>query len=175
MYRILILISVLILLACRPLTAQKGAAILPGEFKKWLGCWSGIQHYNGTIIRKPFSTKAELVVKQLANPNSFEILHIYTRDPNENVADTITISKDGRKLNRGVIKSKRLTKDDVLEIVTEEPGFDHDYNKNAIVRQTYSISKNSYRYTRQVLLQGQADWLDREEFNYAPAQCGEDK
>jgi len=175
MYRKLIFTCVLILVASRILTAQKGVTVSPAELKKWVGCWNGIQNYSGTIIRKPFSTKAQLVVKQLTNLNSFQFLHIYTKDPNENVADTITISKDGRKLNGGLIKSKRLTKEGELEIVTEVPGFDHDYNKKAVVRQTYSVSKNSYRFKKQVQLQGQADWLDREEFNYEPVPCDDEK
>src|SRR4051794_39002647 len=136
MYRKLVSFSVLLLLTVCFAKAQKGPAVLAGELKKWVGCWNGILSYSGTIIRKPFSTKAQLLVKQLPNPKSFQFLHIYTTNPNENVADTITISNDGRKLNGGGIKSKRLTKDGQLEIVTEIPGFDHDYNKKAVVRQT---------------------------------------
>jgi hypothetical protein len=154
-------------------SAQKGTVVSANEFKNWVGCWNGTQNYNGTIIRKPFSTNARLVVKQLTDPHSFQFLHIYTKDPHENVADTITVSKDGRKLNGGAIKSKRLTKEGMLEIVTEFAGFDKDYNKTAIVRQTFWVSKNDYRFKKQVQLQGEADWLDREEFDFIKAPCEE--
>lgn len=162
---------IIVILTICSLAAQKVATISPAEFKNLTGCWQGTLNYSGTVIRKPFTTRAELVFKQIQASNSFRFLHIYTANPNENVADTITISKDGKKLNDATIKSKRTTKDGSLEIITEAAGFDHDNDKAAIIRQTYTIGKSLYTYKNQVQLEGQTDWLDRKEFKYTRKRC----
>jgi hypothetical protein len=171
MYKKLFFTSILAIVVMGSVSAQKAVTISAKELKSFIGCWQGTLNYSGTMIRKPFVTTAELVVKQLAKVNQFQFLHIYTKDPKENVADTITISKDGKKLNNGVIKSKRYTSEGDLEIITEVSGFDHDNNKPSIVRQTYRIGKKLYTYKKQVKLQGQEDWLDREDFNYSSKPC----
>jgi hypothetical protein len=98
-------------------------------------------------------------------------VHVYSEDPRENVSDTITISKDGKKLNQERIKVKRYSAGGDLEIITEAAGFDHDNNKAAIVRKTYIVGKKRYNYKKQVQLQGEEEWLDREDFFYSCTPC----
>ena len=74
-------------------------------------------------------------------------------------------------LTHDSIKSKRLTKEGNIEITTEASGFDRDSNKATIIRQTYTIGKNTYTYKKQVKLEGQADWLERQEFKYESRPC----
>lgn len=164
-------ISIFVLLDLTNVVAQKSATVSLKEFKCLIGCWQGTLNYSGTIIRKPYTTTAELVVKQILASNKFEFINIYTKDPKENVADTITVSGDGRKLNEGNVKSKQYTKDGNIEIITEALGFDHDNNKAALVRQTYTIGKKLYNYKKQVQVEGQEDWLDRQEFTYSRKPC----
>jgi hypothetical protein len=162
---------ILVIFTCYSVFAQKDPIISTAALKNLIGCWQGTLNYSGTIIRKPYTTTAELVVKQIGASSSFEFLHIYTKDPGEKVADTITISKDGRKLNNGTITSERYTSEGNLEIITEFAGFDHDNNKAAIIRQTYTIGEQFYTYKKQVQLEGQTDWLERQEFLYARKAC----
>ncbi len=160
-----------VILAISLVVAQKSATNSKKDFKNLIGCWQGTLNYSGTLIRKPYTTTAELVVKQIGNSDKFEFLNIYTKDPGDKSCDTITISKDGRKLNDETIISKRCTGEGNVEIITEVSGFDHDNNKAAIVRQTYTIGTDLYIYKKQVQLEGQADWLERQEFKYISKPC----
>lgn len=163
-------ITIILLSACS-VVGQKGPSVSTAAFTNLTGCWQGTLNYSGTIIRKPYSTPATLVVRQIGKSNQFVFLHTYTTDPKDALQDTITISKDGRMLNKGPIKSKRSTTDGDLEIITESQGFDHDNNIASVIRQTYSFGKERYVYKKQVQLQGQTDWLDRQEFNYLRTRC----
>lgn len=163
--------AVVVILTSCSVVAQKDPGSSTGNFKNLIGCWQGTLNYSGTMIRKPYSTNAELVIKQIGSSDAFEFLHIYTANRNENVADTITVSKDGKKLNDGIIKSKRSTSEGNVEIMTEVAGFDPDNNTTAVIRQTYTIGKDVYTYKKQVQPVGQHDWLDRQEFKYARKIC----
>jgi len=168
--KIFFTITVVMLTSCSVI-AQKSVAISPAAFKNLTGCWQGTLNYSGTMIRKPYTTTAELLIKQIGKSSKFEFLHAYTKDPSDNVADTITISKDGKKLNHETIKSKQYTPEGNLEIITEVSGFDHDNNKAAIVRQTYTIGKQLYTYKKEVQPEGQTDWLERHKFSYVRKLC----
>ena len=162
---------IFILVSIFPAVAQKHPAVSIKDFRNLVGCWQGILNYSGTMIRKPYATKAELVVKQIGRSNRFDFVHIYTKDPHDNVHDTITISNDGKKVRKEAIKSKRYNKKGNLEIITEDLGFDHDNNKPSLIRQVYTFGKGYYMYKKQVQLEGQTEWLDRQEFNYVRKPC----
>jgi hypothetical protein len=151
--------------------AQKRVTISSATLKNLVGCWQGTMNYSSTIIRKPYTTTAELIIRQLGKSNKFEVVHVYTKDPRENVIDTIIISKDCRKLNNASIKTKRTTRQGSTEIITTVSELDHDNNKPATVKRTYTLGKNLYTYKKQVQLQGQSAWLDREEFTYTRKAC----
>jgi hypothetical protein len=99
------------------------------------------------------------------------LLHIYPQASNEQRADTLSISEDGKALNKASITSKRRTPDGNLEIITAMAGFDQDNNKAAIIKQTYTIGKELYTYKQQVQLNGEKEWLDRREFIYLRTPC----
>lgn len=164
--------AIVVMLTCCTVVAQKGPTISPDTFKNLIGCWQGTLNYSGTVIRKPYTTTATLIVKQIDTSSAFELLHVYTQEePDEEVADTITIAKDGSKINNGTITSTQYTTDGNLEIITEFPGFDHDNNKAAIIRQTYTIGKQQFTYKKDVRLEGQTEWLERQEFTYIRKAC----
>lgn len=166
-YKLFFLSSIVVFLAFHSAIAQQSSSVSIRELSVLVGSWKGTLNYGGTIIRKPYTTTAELVVKQIGSSNKFELLHVYTKDPNDNTRDTISISDNGTALNRATIKSKRTTSDGNMEIITEVPGFDHDNDKAAIVRHTYTIGKQNYKFKKEVQLEGLSDWLERQEFNYA--------
>jgi hypothetical protein len=167
--------SIIIIVLINLASAQKTATMSATTLKSLIGCWQGTLNYSGTMIRKPFTTTSELIIRQLGRSNKFEFVNAYTKDAHDNKSDTITISSNGRKLNNDAIKSKRNTGDGNMEIVTEALGFDHDNNKKAMIRQTYTIGKQLYSYKKQVQPEGQADWLDREEFTYTRVACKNEK
>ena len=150
--------------------AQKGFRIAPKEIKNLIGCWQGTLNYNGTLIRKPHVASSGLVIKQIGSSKKFDCLNIYTKEPSENVSDTLVISNDGRKLNGVLIVSKKHTVKGV-EIITEASGFDKENNKTAKFRYIYLIGRNNYTYKKVVQVSGQADWIEREEFMYVRKAC----
>ncbi len=165
----------LVILFCLSAAAQKNATVSAKAFQNLIGCWQGTLNYSGTIIRKPFTTPAELIVKQIGTSNQFVFLHIYAKDSNQKVADTLIISNDGKKINNATITSKQCTPEGNVEIITEFSGFDHDNNKAAVIKQTYTIGKQLYIYKKEVQLEGQTDWLDRQDFEYKRKACGNKK
>jgi hypothetical protein len=157
--------------AVQPVVARKPVTISAKDIKNIVGCWNAKLDYSGTIVRKPYTTHALVAGSQLGNANTFRLVYSYTANAADNTADTISISKDGRKLNGATIQSKRCTKGGAIEITTEAAGFDHDQNQKVLVRQLYTIGKRTYTYKKQVKLQGQTEWLDRQLFTYTRMQC----
>ena len=153
--------------------AQKTSVVSSHDIKSLVGCWQGTLNYSGTIVRKPYSTTATLHITQGGNPSQFKLLHIYTKDPHDQTTDTITISTDGKKMNGAAVKSKQIISSGNIEITTEFPGFDSDHNKAALIRRVYDISNNAYSIRKYVLVEGQSEWQEREEFIYARKSCEE--
>jgi hypothetical protein len=154
--------------------AQKRPVVSPGALKPLIGCWQATLHYSGTVVRKPFTTTADVVVTQIAT-GKYQLLYVYTNDPDENVADTIAISKDGKRMRHATITTRRYTKAGDLQIVAEEIDLDRDNNTAVKIRETYTIGKQRYIYIKQVQPTGQADWLDRQEFIYTRQKCSSKK
>src|SRR3954468_119439 len=119
MIRKILCTAILALLTCYAVVAQKDTTMLPAAFKQLVGCWQGTLNYSGTIIRKPYSTTAALVVKQIGMSCQFEFLHIYGNDPNDKLADTLTIATDSSLLNHAPVTSRQYTPEGNLVIITE--------------------------------------------------------
>ena len=154
-------------------TAQKTTVVSSRDLQSLVGCWQGTLNYSGTIVRKPYSTTATLHVTQAGNSNQFKLNHVYTKDPNDQTTDTITISSDGKKMNGAAVKSKRIINPGNIEITTELPGFDSDHNKVALIKRVYDISNNAFSVRKYVLVEGQTEWQEREEFIYVRKSCDE--
>jgi hypothetical protein len=166
-YKLIFSSLIAILFTFYSATAQQNSSVSTKELSVLIGTWQGTLNYSGTITRKPYTTTAELVIKQIGTSNKFELLHVYTKDPNDNTRDTISISENGTAINGVLIKSKRTMSNGNIVIVTEAKGFDRDNNKAAFIRHTYTIGKQNYQYKKEVQPEGQTDWLERQEFNYA--------
>lgn len=151
--------------------AQKRITISTSELKNLTGCWQGTLNYSGTIIRKPYSANADLNIKQIGNTKSFELLHTYSPNISDRTYDTLNISTDNRKFEGAAIVTKNLKKNGTLIIITESKGFDHDNNQQALIRQTYTICKRKYTYTKQMKFNGQMEWIEREAFTYKRKEC----
>ena len=163
--------TIAVMLTIYPALSQNSPGISPATFKNLVGCWQGTLNYSGTIVRKPYTTSAALVVKQIGESNKYVLLNIYTNDPNDNSSDTIAVSNDGKKINGATVKSTQQADDGSLMIIMEVAGFDHNNNKTAILRHSYTVGKNSYTYKKDIQLQGQTDWLEREVFKYFRTDC----
>lgn len=150
--------------------AQKPATFSEASFASLPGCWQGTLNYSGTIIRKPYTTRAELVVTSITN-NNYQLVHKYPTG--EIRYDTLFISANEERINGAPVVAKQHMSNQNLELVTEAPGFDPDENKNVVVRQTYTINKENYTYKKQIRLEGQTEWLERQQFSYTRKDCSD--
>jgi hypothetical protein len=164
-------VSALALLTAYSTFGQTRTAISPKELKNLIGCWHGVLNYSGTIIRKPYTVNADLVIKQIGKSNKFEFQNIYPKEPTDNKADTFTISKDGRKINGVTIKLKKYTKEGYLKIITEAAGIDEDSNEAVMIRNTYTIGKSVYKYNKDVQRRGEREWMERQGSEYGRNRC----
>jgi len=90
----------------------------------------------------------------------------YPDEPKANSADTITISGNGKMINKERVRSKKKLDNGKLEIITEINGVDGNDNKPAIIRTTYTVGKNTYTNIKEIQFTGQNEWIKRHEYSY---------
>jgi len=59
-----------------------------------------------------------------------------------------------------------MTEDGVVQIVTEFSGKDGNENKNALIRNIYTIEANTFDIRKEVLFEGSKEWKKRNEYNF---------
>lgn len=142
------------------------------DIKRVVGCWEGTLTYLDYSSNKPFSMPANLNVSQIGKSDSFSFANLYPEEPNANSVDTVTISPNGKAMNKEVVKSKHTLKDGSLEIVTELLGEDGNDNKKATFRFTYIIGPHVYEHKKEVQFVGTSTWILRHEYKYKRKSCG---
>ena len=129
------------------------------DFNLLLGRWKGSLTYLDYTSGKPYTMPADIEVRQL---------DVYQRqnETSANSIDTISVSADGKYIDKALIKSRRKLKNGNVEIVAEEQGKDGNDNKNATFRHTYLISKTHYSKKKEVQFEGETNWIKRHEYSY---------
>ncbi len=159
----------LLIVTIHSASAQKHITLSTAELNNLNGCWRGTLNYSGTMIRKPYTTKARLTIKQIGQAKAYSLVHAYPG--NELTSDTFNISTNGSSVNGAHILSKKTIQKGKLVIVTRETGDDRDYTQPVLIQKTYSICKNKYTYTKKIKAKDQVEWLDREVFIYERIPC----
>ena len=134
------------------------------DFKPALGKWTGTLTYLDYTSGKPYTMPANITVS--ADPQNIRqiILSIeYPDEPKANGNDTLTISSDGKMLNRDVVISKQKS-NGKLEIITERNDVDGNDRKKALIRHIYSIGKKSFSNRKEVKFEGEEKWILRNEY-----------
>ena len=150
-------------------SAQKKITLSTPELNNLTGCWQGTLNYSGTMIRKPYTTKASLTINRIGQAKAYTLVHAYPG--NELTSDTFNISTNGSSVNGARIFSKKTTQKGKLVIVTQQTGYDNDYAQSVIIQKTYSICKNKYTYSKKIKAKDHVEWLDREGFMYERIAC----
>ena len=144
--------------------AQAPVKVSLKDFKTAFGKWEGALTYLDYGTGKPFSMPANIAIsgngKQLFFENS------YPEEPEANETDTVAIAAKGTLLDGEKVVSKRKLADDKCEIVTEIQGVDGNENKPARMRHTYTLGRNVYVVRKDVLFEGEKEWIMRHEFRY---------
>lgn len=146
--------------------AQNSNKIILKDFSKLTGSWEGSLTYLDYSSGKPYTMKANVEIKLISNTNKIIFQNVYPNEMSANSIDTISISKDGRYIDKELIKSKIKLSNGDIEIITEEIGNDGNDNKTAIFRHTYTFGFTKYKKTKEVKFNGETAWIKRHEYSY---------
>ena len=140
-----ICITLLISTVCN---AQNSFTTIQKDFEKLSGKWQGSLTYLDYSSGKPYTMPADIEIKRIKKTYSFIFSNTYPNEASANSIDTISISTDGKYINKELVKLKRKLPNGDIEIVTEELGNDGNDNKPAtfnthihLVKQHTSIEK----------------------------------
>lgn len=129
-----------------------------------LGEWEGSLTYIDYSSNKPYTMPANLSVSQGKNENQLSLYYTYPNEPKANSKGRISLSKDGKALNKEAVKSKQSMPDGQVLITTEYSGKDN--NKKAIIRNLYSISEERFVIRKEVQFENNVEWLKRNEYSF---------
>jgi hypothetical protein len=136
------------------------------DFNKLSGSWNGSLTYLDYSSGKPYTMPANLEIRRIAKTNKFVFSNIYPNEPSANSKDTVTISTDGKFIDKELVKSRRKLPNGDLEIITEEFGKDGNDDKPATFRHTYTLGPSTYINRKDVQFTGETEWINRHEYSY---------
>lgn len=136
------------------------------DFKKLSGTWEGSLTYLDYSSGKPYTMPANIEIKKIDKTNKFAFSNVYPNEVSANSIDTVSISTDGRYIDKESIKSRRKLSNGDIEIITEEIGNDGNDNKPAIFRNTYTFGLTTYKKRKDVQFNGETEWINRHEYSY---------
>ena len=137
------------------------------ELKGLLGSWQGTLTYRDYTTQQPYTLPANLTVSPAANERQLVFAHTYPNEPKANAADTLTLSADGSRLNKGEVKWVTTQPDGSTEVVTEFLGVDGNDNQPALIRHTYLFGQSGFMKRKEVQFVGQKEWILRNEYKYS--------
>jgi hypothetical protein len=146
--------------------AQTSTKISAKDFKKLLGSWKGTLTYLDYSSGKPYTMPADIEVKRIKKTKKFIFSNIYPNEKSANSIDTTIISKDGKYIDKALIKSRRKLENGDIEIITEELGKDGNDDKPATFRHTYTFGYKTFKKRKDVQFIGETNWINRHEYSY---------
>lgn len=146
--------------------SQTSPKILNKDLNLLAGSWKGSLTYLDYTSNKPYTMPADLNIRRQGNSGIFILSNLYPNEPKANSLDTMTISHNGKMINKEAVKSKRILSNGDIEIVTETKGIDGNENKPAIIRITYTIGKTNFTNIKEVQFVGNTQWIKRHEYSY---------
>lgn len=158
-----LIITLLITTIC---SAQNSFKSIQKDFYKLSGTWEGSLTYLDYSSGKPYTMPADIEIKRIGKTNKFVFSNIYPNETNANSIDTISISTDGKYIDKELVKSRCKLPDGDIEIITEEFGKDGNDNKPATFRHTYTLGQTTYKNRKDVQFPGETEWINRHEYSY---------
>lgn len=155
-----------IVLATTVSNAQTNFKTLFRDFQNLSGSWTGSLTYLDYSSGKPYTMPADVEIKRIGTTNQFALSNLYPNEPNANSTNTVTISTDGKYINKELVKSRRTLPSGGVEIITEEAGTDGNERKPATVRHIYLLGKTIFKKRKDVQFVGETNWLNRHEYAY---------
>ncbi|MFB9110583.1 hypothetical protein [Flavobacterium gyeonganense] len=146
--------------------AQNSFKTIQKDFYKLSGTWEGSLTYLDYSSGKPYTMPANIEIKRIGKSEKFVFSNIYPNETSANSIDTISISPDGKYIEKELVKSKRKLPDGNIEIITENFGNDGNDNKPATIRHTYTLGPTIYKNRKDVQFAGETEWINRHEYSY---------
>ena len=158
-----IIITFLIMTNCN---AQINPKISIKDFDRLIGNWQGSLTYLDYSSGKPYTMPADIEIKRIGKTNMFIFLNTYPKESSANSVDTITISSDGKHIDKELFKSRHKLPNGDIEMITEELGKDGNNNKPATIKHTYTFGKTKYVNRKDIQFIGETEWINRHEYSY---------
>ena len=158
-----LIISLLIATICN---AQNNFKTIQKDFKKLSGIWQGSLTYLDYSTGKSYTMPADIKIKRFNKTDKFIFSNIYPNEASANSIDTISVSTDGKYIDKELVKSRRKLPNGDIEIITEEFGKDGNDNKPATFRHTYIFGPTTYKNRKDVQYTGETEWINRHEYSY---------
>lgn len=153
-----------------PCKAYSDSTVSLNDFTNLIGCWQGSLTYLDYTSGKPFSMPANITVADFKKTGRIIYATSYPKEPNANSVDTILISENGKRLNNEPVISKTKLNKDSLQVITEETAVDGNDHKPALIRHTYTLSRNTYSVKKEVLFTGEKQWILRNQYTFSRAK-----
>ncbi|MCB9298420.1 MAG: hypothetical protein H6559_35710 [Lewinellaceae bacterium] len=146
------------------ITTSPEKSITPEDLKNLIGEWTGTLTYMDYTSNKPYTMPANLMVKQGKNEKQLVLFNTYPNEPKANSKGKITVSRDGKLLNKKELRSKKRLPNGQLQITTEYEGKDN--KKKASIRNVYILGERQFVIRKEVRFDHTSEWIKRSEFSY---------
>jgi len=144
---------------------QETKSVSVDDFSPAVGKWKGSLTYLDYSSGKPYTMPAWLTIVPLKS--QVVLAYEYPNEPQANENDTLNISNNGTLLAGAMVTSKRLLAKGTLEIIAEETGIDGNEKREALIKHTFTISKESFSNRKDVKFKGESQWIKRHEYSFS--------
>ena len=146
-----------------PVDAQTGPVASSEDFRVvagsgWKGHLSYLDYSSEALSKIP-------VEIQVDEPSGRTLVYAirYPGETQYNSREKIKLSRDGRKLNGGLIIARKRKDNGDLTLVTTNQG--KDDNRRADIRMTYTIGSTAFSISKEVRLEGESDYFLRNQYS----------
>ncbi len=134
------------------------------------GNWTGSLTYLDYNSGEPFTMPCNVTITDTKQANKLQISYNYPKEPAANSKSKITLSKDGRAINKKPIVAINRKDNGLKEVYCEYEGRDGNDNKEATIRTYYTIGKKEFKIAKFIKFKGTDEWIKRNEFAFNKAQ-----
>lgn len=138
--------------------------VTPQQLALLIGDWEGTLTYLNYSDNTEVSIKAKLKAAEGENETQLAMTNIYPDEPGHGGSYTLSITKNGSRLNKSRIVSSKQLADGTTEIMTIRKG--RDDGKRSRIRITYLIAPKDLVVRKEVLFKGATEWLKRNQYTY---------
>lgn len=146
-----------------PADANSGPVASPEDFRVLAGSgWSGHLSY----LDYSSESRSQIPVEIQIDEPGRRTLGYSVRYPGEeqyNSKEKLKFSRDGRKLDGGLIIARERNDNGDLTLVTASEGKDN--NRSADIRVTYTITSKTFSISREIRIEGESEFFLRNQYS----------